>query len=227
MWLIRFAIYDYRRRAAAEVTIGAEQIVITTGDREVPVRLSEISELRITSKVGHHGCRLILANGRRLDIPSDLAPYATARAALEKYLLPLLAGRIDAALAAGETIHVRDHRLLSAFRILFGILLMALSLLAIASIHFAAEGFSLLATGKRRVRSGWRGLSGGFVISQAGIQSPHIFGETPWEQVTSVLQDDCGLLLTTSTGDRHCASPNASNCWTAGGWLVRNVPKEA
>jgi hypothetical protein len=100
---------------------------------------------------------------------------------------------------------------------------MALSLVAIASIHFAAEGFSLFATGKRRVRSGWRGLSGGFAVSQAGIQSSHIFGETPWEQVTSVLQDDCGLLITTSTGDRHCASSNARQVWAVGGWLASRV----
>lgn len=226
-WATCFAIHDYRRRAGMEIVIDAEQIVIEAGNTREAIPHAEVRAIKTSSWIVEHGYSLVLDNGQHYKIPSDVAPYVEIHTAFEKYLFPILAARIEKAIAAGETIYVPDNRIRACIQILFGLLLLGSCPIIVIIISFRGQltEFNLLGPGTTRIRAGWYGLGGGFVVSRKGIRSRRGFREARWSQIASVKNGDCGVEITTKLGKCYSASAYAANCGAVAAWLCSKYRK--
>ena len=213
-WATCFAIHDYRRRAGMEIVIDEEQIVFEAGNTREAIPHAAVREIRTSSWIVEHGCILVLDNGQHYKMPSDIASNVEIHAAFEKYLFPILAARIEKAIAAGETIYVPDNRIRACIQILFGLMLLVSCPIIVIIISFRGQlmEFNLLGPGTTRIRAGWYGLGGGFVVSRTGIRSRRGLREARWNEIASVKNSDCGVEIKTKLGHCYSASVYAANC---------------
>jgi hypothetical protein len=166
-------------------------------------------------------CALRTGAGKRLRLPGAIAPFPSVQPFLEGTLIAGLAGQVGETLERGQPVSLRESGLRAWGRILYGVFLMPMGVLAILSIKSAGKGFDMIRFGRHLVRQGRRGGQGGFVLTREGpVSSRDPFARpAPWEEVRPVAVDEDGIVLETSEGQRLSASIHAENFLPVCRWI--------
>lgn len=210
--LARFAWRDYRRRASLELVLGKEHLELTQGPDRVEIPYGEVETVQLRYNGSLPTLDIEAADGRRVRIPTEIAPFAQVLPVLGARLFPGMAERLERRLQSGQDVPLTDGRARSLLRIVWGVVMILVAPLLIVSIKAAEVGFEFLRLGPARVRQGRRGLRGGFTLTRDGLRPPgEEIRSIPWSDLTALRLDDDGVVLQSLELRRYSASAFAPN----------------
>jgi hypothetical protein len=192
-WIVWWAIRSFRRELSAEVVIELDRIAITRGRQSTVIEFKDVDRVRIRELVYRDPAfEVATLEGRRVVIPSDVAPFETSLKPLLVTLVASVAQSLESRLQAGEIIVVRQSGAQSAWQF-FQALMAYLMCLGMILKPWVAYRHALHAN--RLVRLAFRGWAGGIRLSRDEVRGgglPPV--AIPWESV-KVSKNDDGLVL--------------------------------
>ncbi|HZE96580.1 MAG TPA: hypothetical protein VE981_06120 [Planctomycetota bacterium] len=209
---------------SASVTISPDRVDIDAGRRST-VLLETLEAVRLESHLDVLKVVLIPAKGRPQELPPDFASFAVVQKALEDSVVPVLQKRLDERIGAGGETTIGESGFRSLLRLLWGLLLIPLGLLAVASMGFIALGFSLLLGVPGRIRRSARGLGGPVVLRSGGLvrSSGALRKTVGWEELRAATNDEHGLVLQSRRAGTISISSHANNHLPVARWIVARL----
>lgn len=216
-----FAFTDYRRRAGARIDVVNDCVVVASAFYEQRFENTDIANVRIVPERSKDACRLELKDGRRIHLLSEVATQEQLRPTFEVCLIPELAGCLDASLRNGVTIDLSENKVRAAFRVFAGIVGLSLGLLFLYLVPLL-PWMPSVNTSLRRIRRGWRGLTGGFSLAFDCLTPTKLWGGLPIDRssVVDVVIDDIGVVVHFENELQVKASLFAENYWMVSHWLA-------
>lgn len=217
----RFAFIDFRRRAGAKIEVHEDCVVVASAFNMQRFRNSDIANVRIVPERSKDACRLELTNGRRIHLLSEVATFEQLRPTFEASLIPELADRMQGELLKGGAVELRESKVRSIFRILAGVIGLSLGLLFFYLVPLL-PWMPGVKTGLRRIRRGWRGMTGGFSVAFDSMTPTKLWGSLPIDRstVVDVVIDDIGVVVHFENELKVKASLFARNYWMVSHWLA-------
>lgn len=215
-----FAIKDFRRRAGGRVDVLSDGIALSSRYHSFGLGYDQIADVRVVPERLNASCQLVSVDGRNHQIMSEVASFQELAPSMEVILIPMLADQLRRDFEGGQTVRVSESRLRACLRLVFASCLVSLSIVLFFLVPFI-PWIPGLKSSWTRIRQGWRGLTGGFVITREGISKAGLLGGFPREvnTITHVTRNDVGVVLHFQDGGVQKASLFATHGWVAAYWL--------
>jgi len=142
-------------------------------------------------------------------------------------LIPQLQQRIDEQIRSGQPVRLSESRMAALLQFPLALLMIPVGLACVGSLFLLGLGIVLLVAVPRRLRRGWRGLSGGLEIRAGGIASTSGVVRTtiPWENLSVAKLDSDGLVLRSRRGGTLTLSPCAEDFWPGSRWIAERISR--
>ncbi|MCP4376513.1 MAG: hypothetical protein GY794_10120 [bacterium] len=213
--VIIFGVRHYRRRAFIKIVIDRDRIVINRGRKPLEILLTEIQGICLGRFGSDAACILDRLNGKPVCLPPNIAPFSAVEPALNETVIPHLLMELNERLENGQPVVVCESHLKAFLRMVGGLCTILVSTLTLSQRGSFGSGFM-------RVRCGWIGMRGGFILYRGGL-SPRSGDErslVPWEDLKCIRCDMRGLVYRSVKGETFAASPVARNYVVVSAWLL-------
>jgi hypothetical protein len=204
-----------RRRTKSVVVVHKDRVEIVLGSHVQAAHFVDVASIRVLEKNKLRFCELETFDGAKTMIDVGDATFERIYPLLRFTLMPILVSRVDAELARGGTMAVRERRA--------GFWRQDMSWLVARDTGWGLESTDEQERAARSARVRRRRRRGGFTISAAGIAriSDAHAPAMSWNELVIQELDEAGIEIEATDGERFTASPYAENYLPAVAWLTQ------
>jgi hypothetical protein len=163
-----------------------------------------------------------MRGSRALRVPLELARANELLPHLEPLVIEPLARRLEARVAAGDTLASRDLGWGAVPLAVWCAALIAAGAAALLTVRFAEAAIGAIHRGIVGLRQSCRGFRGGLHVEANGLRAPGATAARPWSQL-AIKSDSAGLIVHDGTSRPLRLSSSATNFVIVRALLLRRI----